>query len=72
MIRPLREWYNGSIGSIFSYDQLKEELLQLNVNPEDARHLLNLEEQVSQLMLVEYRYIRLAFHPVLHKFLVIG
>jgi cation-transporting ATPase 13A3/4/5 len=72
MIRPLREWYNGAIGSIFSYDQIKEELLQFNVNAEEARHLLNMEEQVSQLILVEYRYIRLAFHPTLHKFLIIG
>jgi hypothetical protein len=31
-----------------------------------------MDHQVNQLMLVEYRYIRLAFHPILHKFLIIG
>lgn len=51
---------------------MKEELLQFNVNTEEARHLLNMDHQISQLMLVEYRYIRLAFHPLLHKFLIVG
>ncbi|KAL9560358.1 hypothetical protein PS6_000297 [Mucor atramentarius] len=72
IIRPFREWYQGTIGSIFSHDQMKEELLQFNVNTEEARHLLNMDHQISQLMLVEYRYIRLAFHPLLHKFLIVG
>ncbi|GAA5795327.1 hypothetical protein HPULCUR_000683 [Helicostylum pulchrum] len=73
MIRPFRELYGGTIGSIFSLDQIKEEILLYNdINAEDARHLLNMDQQVNRLMLVEYRYIRLAFHPILHKFLIIG
>lgn len=31
-----------------------------------------MEDPVTQLMLVEYRYVRLAFHPKLHKFLIVG
>lgn len=73
MIRPFRELYGGTIGSIFSLDQIKEEIVLYNdINAEDARHLLNMDQQVNQLLLVEYRYIRLAFHPTLHKFLIIG
>lgn len=72
IIRPFREWYQGTVGSIFSHDQIKEELLQFNVNTEEARHLLNMDHPINQLMLVEYRYIRLAFHPLLHKFLIVG
>lgn len=73
LIRPSRELYGGTIGSIFSYDQIKEEILQFNINnPEEARVLLDMEESINQLILVEYRYIRLAFHPILHKFLIVG
>ena len=39
---------------------------------EEARQLLNMEEKLTHLILVEYRYIRLAFHPLLRKFLIIG
>ena len=73
IIRPLRELYDGTIDSIFSYDQVKQEILQFSVNDfEEARTLLDMDKKVNQLMLVEYRYIRLAFHPILHKFLIIG
>ncbi|KAI8367020.1 putative P-type ATPase [Choanephora cucurbitarum] len=72
IIRPVRNWYNGSIGSIFSYDQVKEEIPRLLLNSDQVKSMLDMDKQLSQLMLVEYRYIRLAYHPVLHKFLIVG
>ncbi|KAI8968365.1 hypothetical protein BDF20DRAFT_981485 [Mycotypha africana] len=72
IIRPFREWYNGSIGSVFCYDQIKEELAQYNLDIGESQQLLNMNEQISQLMLVDYRYNRFAYHPLLHKFLNIG
>ncbi|KAI8989577.1 P5-type ATPase cation transporter-domain-containing protein [Pilobolus umbonatus] len=72
IIRPHREFYNGSVGSVFSYDQIKAEIRQLSVHSDDARQLLNMDEIISQLILVEYRYNRLGFHPLLNKFLIIG
>lgn len=73
MIRPFRELYGGTLGSIFSYDQIKQEILQYSMsNVEEARSILNMEQKVDQLILVEYRYIRLAFYPLLHKFLIVG
>ncbi|KAI8641070.1 P5-type ATPase cation transporter-domain-containing protein [Parasitella parasitica] len=72
IIRPFREWYQGTIGTIFSLDQIKQELHALNVSTEEARQLLNMDDPINQLMLVEYRYIRLAYHPRLHKFLIVG
>lgn len=73
MIRPLRELYGGTIGTIFSLDQIKQEILLYNtIDSEEARQLLNMDLPINQLMMVEYRYIRLAFHPLLHKFLIVG
>ncbi|CEP11235.1 hypothetical protein [Parasitella parasitica] len=72
IIRPFREWYQGSIGTIFSHDQIKQELHELKVSAPEARQLLNMDHPINQLMLVEYRYIRLAYHPMLRKFLIVG
>ncbi|KAI7892078.1 uncharacterized protein EV154DRAFT_506232 [Mucor mucedo] len=73
IIRPFRELYGGTLGSIFSYDQVKQEILQYSINNiDEARNILDMDQKVNQLMLLEYRYIRLAFHPILHKFLIVG
>ncbi|KAI8370583.1 uncharacterized protein BYT42DRAFT_502417 [Radiomyces spectabilis] len=72
IIRPLRELYGDQLGSVFSLDQIKEEMQTMAVDPQDTHDLLNLDEPLQRLILVEYRYMRLAFHPLLRKFLIVG
>ncbi|KAF7728451.1 hypothetical protein EC973_006131 [Apophysomyces ossiformis] len=72
IIRPQRELYGGTIGSVFSLDQIKQELLRSAIDTSVFPRLLDLEEKLQHLTLAEYRYTRLAFHPHLGKFLVVG
>ncbi|RCH94269.1 hypothetical protein CU098_007545, partial [Rhizopus stolonifer] len=66
--------YKRNLFNLFLYRiyQIKTELTRFSLNNEQMRDMLDMDKQVPQLMLVEYRYIRLAYHPVLHKFLMIG
>ncbi|KAI8077803.1 P-type ATPase-like protein [Halteromyces radiatus] len=73
ILRPQREFYGGTMGSVFSIQQIKEELAQLSVSPRnDQLPFLNLDEQLQHLTLVDYRYVRLAYHPLFDKFLITG
>ncbi|ORX61792.1 putative P-type ATPase [Hesseltinella vesiculosa] len=63
ILRPLREFYGGTLGSVFSAQQLKREM---------AQPPYRLEEPLSHLILVDYRYVRLVYHPLLDKFLMTG
>ncbi|KAJ8660316.1 hypothetical protein O0I10_003773 [Lichtheimia ornata] len=69
IIRPQHEFYGGTIGSVFSLDQMKEEL---RCDPSQSRRLLDMDDRITHLVLVEYRYVRLAFHPIMRQFLTIG
>ncbi|KAI8150400.1 ATPase [Fennellomyces sp. T-0311] len=72
ILRPQHEFYGATIGSVFSVDQMREVIRAEGCSPEEARRLLNMEEKLAHLILVEYRYCRLAFHPLLHRFLIVG
>ncbi|KAI9271989.1 hypothetical protein BY458DRAFT_509141 [Sporodiniella umbellata] len=72
VIRLSHQPYNGTIGSVFSYDQLKQEVENLRLDSESCTQLMDMEQKMSRLMMVEYKYIRLAFHPTLSKFLIVG
>ncbi|KAG1455987.1 hypothetical protein G6F55_006757 [Rhizopus delemar] len=72
IIRPNHELYGGTVGSVFSYDQLKQEIADLKLDSETQSRLLNTDQKMNVLILAEYRYIRLAFHPGLFKFLIVG
>lgn len=72
ILRPQREFYGGTIGSVFSVEQLKEELNITNDDSPGSQRYLNMDEKLNHLILVEYRYIRLAFHPLLQRFLIVG
>ncbi|KAG0164153.1 hypothetical protein DFQ28_011560 [Apophysomyces sp. BC1034] len=72
IIRPQRELYGGTISSVFSMEQIKQELLQSSLEPSEFPRTMDMEERLEHLTLVEYRYMRLAFHPHFHKFLVVG
>ncbi|KAI9248797.1 hypothetical protein BDA99DRAFT_445940 [Phascolomyces articulosus] len=72
ILRPQHEFYGGTVGSVFSVDQMKEVIRTEGCQAEEARRLLNMEEKLTHLILLEYRYVRLAFHPLLRKFLIIG
>jgi cation-transporting ATPase 13A3/4/5 len=77
----LREFYSGTTGSIFSTQQIKNELAQSTSPALSTRTLvdtqaqlpyLNLDEPLQHLILVDYRYVRLAYHPLFDKFLITG
>ncbi|KAI8343883.1 putative P-type ATPase [Chlamydoabsidia padenii] len=81
ILRPLREFYNGTIGSVFSAQQIKNELAQSTSPSLSTRTLvdtqaqlpyLNLDESLQHLILVDYRYVRLAYHPLFDRFLITG
>ncbi|CAO3665074.1 unnamed protein product [Rhizopus stolonifer] len=72
IIRPNHELYGGTIGSVFSHDQLKQEISDLKLDSEAYSQILDMEQKLPRLILTEYRYIRLVFHPILSKFLIVG
>ncbi|KAI9315959.1 putative P-type ATPase [Dichotomocladium elegans] len=69
IIRPQHEFYGGAFGSVFSLDQVKNEMRHRH---HDRRRVINMDEKMPHLILVEYRYVRLAYHPILRKFLAVG
>ncbi|ORZ24084.1 hypothetical protein BCR42DRAFT_317373 [Absidia repens] len=75
ILRPLREFFSGTIGSVFSAQQMKNELAQSAREVMDTQAqlpFLNLDEPLQHLTLVDYRYVRLAYHPLFDKFLITG
>ena len=72
IIKPRRELYGGTIGSVFSYDQVKQEISHLRSHTDAYQQYLNMEQKMTHIVMVDYRYIRLVFHPDLCKFLIVG
>ena len=72
ILRPQHEFYGATMGSVFSVDQMREVIRTEGCSPDEARRLLNMDETLTHLVLIEYRYCRLAFHPLLQRFLIIG
>ncbi|ORY96317.1 hypothetical protein BCR43DRAFT_491482 [Syncephalastrum racemosum] len=69
ILRPTRELYGGTIQSVFSETQIKDEVAQHGAASDRA---FDMNESLDYLTLVDYRYARLAFHPALHRFMLIG
>ncbi|RUS13929.1 hypothetical protein BC937DRAFT_94589 [Endogone sp. FLAS-F59071] len=70
-------YYGGAIGTVFSTEQVGEELLKLGPEPMASRLLgerryLNPSETLNYLHLLDYRYLRMAYHPGLRRFLQTG
>ncbi|KAI9025770.1 putative P-type ATPase [Phycomyces nitens] len=72
IIRPLREKVSCTVGSVFSLEQIKEEMRENRVELEDIPRYTNMDETIDQLILVDYRYVRLAYHPLFQKYLIVG
>ncbi|RUO97084.1 P5-type ATPase cation transporter-domain-containing protein [Jimgerdemannia flammicorona] len=70
-------FYGGAIGSVFSTDQIAEEFLKLGPEPMSSpllgeQRYLNPSEPLNHLHLLDHRYLRMAYHPGLRRFLQTG
>ncbi|KAI7870527.1 P-type ATPase-like protein [Spinellus fusiger] len=72
VISPVHKRLQCTIGSVFSLEQIKRELADTSLDQSKHASLLAMNKTLEWVTLVEYRYVRLAFHPILHKFLIVG
>jgi hypothetical protein len=73
MVNPTNVYYNGTLTSVFSEEQLKQEIGMYRAQQgRTMLHHIDLQQNLPHLITLNYQYVRLAFNPILEMFHVVG
>ncbi|KAH8547645.1 hypothetical protein BGW37DRAFT_230305 [Umbelopsis sp. PMI_123] len=73
MVKPSNVYYNGTLSSVFSEDQLKQEIDGNNEHHgQTMLQHIDFQQNLPHLITLNYQYVRLAFNPILEMFHVVG